>query len=52
MLANFDKAAQFSRKTWGLLSLELWHQAFHDQAGHYHGLLQGQEEEEIEGVAT
>lgn len=32
ILANFDRAAQFSRKTWGLLSLELWHQTFHDQA--------------------
>src|SRR3546814_18691919 len=32
VLANFDKAAPFSRKTWGLLSLEWWHQAFHDRA--------------------
>lgn len=32
ILANFDKAQPFSRKTWGLLSLELWHQAFHDRA--------------------
>ncbi|MPY73457.1 MAG: asparagine synthase (glutamine-hydrolyzing) [Alphaproteobacteria bacterium] len=50
VLADFDKAAPFSRKTWGLLSLELWHQAFHDRAAHYRGLLEGQAEEETEGV--
>lgn len=32
VLANFDKAGQFSRKTWGLLSLEVWHRTFHDKA--------------------
>lgn len=32
VLANFDKAGRFSRKTWGLLSLEVWHQTFHDKA--------------------
>jgi asparagine synthase (glutamine-hydrolysing) len=35
ILANFDKAERFSRKGWGLLSLELWHQQFHDRAAHY-----------------
>jgi asparagine synthase (glutamine-hydrolysing) len=35
ILANFDKAEQFSRKTWGLLSLELWHGLFHDRAAAY-----------------
>jgi asparagine synthase (glutamine-hydrolysing) len=39
VLANFDHADQFSRKTWGLLSLELWHQNFHDRAGSYRALL-------------
>lgn len=29
----------FSRKTWGLLSLELWYQTFHDRAGHYRNML-------------
>ena len=35
ILANFDKAERFSRKGWGLLSLELWHQQFHDRAAEY-----------------
>jgi asparagine synthase (glutamine-hydrolysing) len=32
VLSNFDKAGKFSRKTWGLMSLEIWHQLFHDRA--------------------
>jgi asparagine synthase (glutamine-hydrolysing) len=32
VLANFERAGQFSRKTWGLISLEIWHQMFHDHA--------------------
>ena len=32
VLSNFDTGAQFSRKTWALLSLELWHRNFHDRA--------------------
>lgn len=32
VLANFQQAGQFSRKTWGLICLELWHQSFHDRA--------------------
>jgi asparagine synthase (glutamine-hydrolysing) len=39
ILANFDKAERFSRKTWGLLSLELWHQTFHDRAADYRRML-------------
>jgi asparagine synthase (glutamine-hydrolysing) len=39
ILANFDKAERFSRKVWGLLSLELWHQLFHDQAASYKRML-------------
>ena len=39
VLRNFDHAQPFSRKTWGLLCLELWHQTFHDRASHYKGLL-------------
>ncbi len=32
VLENVGSEARFSRKTWGLLSLELWYQAFHDRA--------------------
>jgi asparagine synthase (glutamine-hydrolysing) len=32
VMSNFGQAARFSRKSWGLLSLELWHQQFHDKA--------------------
>jgi len=32
VLSNFNQAGRFSRKTWGLLSLEIWHQLFHDRA--------------------
>jgi asparagine synthase (glutamine-hydrolysing) len=39
ILANFDKGERFSRKVWGLLSLELWHQLFHDQAASYRGMI-------------
>lgn len=39
VLKNFDRVGQFSRRTWGLLSLELWHQQFHDKASEYRGLL-------------
>jgi asparagine synthase (glutamine-hydrolysing) len=39
ILANFDKTERFSRKVWGLLSLELWHQLFHDKAASYKRML-------------
>lgn len=39
ILANFDKGDRFSRKTWGLLSLEIWHQLFHDRAAHYRAMI-------------
>jgi asparagine synthase (glutamine-hydrolysing) len=39
VLANLDRAGQFSRKIWGLLSLELWQQQFHDRAARFRGLL-------------
>lgn len=39
VLANLGKEARFSRKTWGLLGLELWHQEFHDQAEKYRAMI-------------
>jgi len=35
VLNNFGQEARFSRKTWGLLSMELWHQQFHDKAAEW-----------------
>ncbi|MDP4289129.1 MAG: asparagine synthase (glutamine-hydrolyzing) [Bacteroidota bacterium] len=35
ILQNLHRESGFSRKTWGLLSLELWHQQFHDQAAQW-----------------
>jgi asparagine synthase (glutamine-hydrolysing) len=40
MLANFQGAHRFSRKTWGLLSLELWHQRFHDRASEFRAMIE------------
>lgn len=40
ILANLDKTQKFSRKTWGLLSMELWHQIFHDRAAEYRKMVQ------------
>ncbi len=42
ILANFNGSEQFSRKGWGLLSIELWHQQFHDKAAGYRDLVQQQ----------
>ncbi|HXV31889.1 MAG TPA: asparagine synthase (glutamine-hydrolyzing) [Sinorhizobium sp.] len=35
VLNNFGGAGRFSRKVWGLVNLELWHQRFHDRALEY-----------------
>lgn len=32
---NFESTQKFSRKTWALLCLELWHQQFHDRGAEY-----------------
>jgi asparagine synthase (glutamine-hydrolysing) len=32
VLANFERAGSYSRKIWGLISLELWQQTFHDRS--------------------
>lgn len=39
VLTNFGESGRFSRKTWALLSLELWQQEFHDKASEYRALL-------------
>ncbi|KAB0675904.1 asparagine synthase (glutamine-hydrolyzing) [Aureimonas leprariae] len=39
ILKNFDAGGQFSRKTWGLLSLEIWHQLFHDRSAEYQNMV-------------
>lgn len=38
ILSGFGNASRFSRKTWGLLSLELWHQRFHDRAAEFRAM--------------
>lgn len=35
VLDGFTEEAPFSRKTWGLLSLEIWQQLFHDRASEW-----------------
>ena len=35
VLENICSENLFSRKIWGFLSLELWHQEFHDKVGYY-----------------
>ncbi len=35
IIEAIEKEGKFSRKVWGLLSLELWHQEFIDKAGSY-----------------
>ena len=36
---SLEKAEPFSRKVWGLLSLELWYRAFHDQAARFAAMI-------------
>ena len=38
ILAGLDGTEKFSRKLWGLVSLELWYRSFHDQAGKFAAL--------------
>lgn len=41
LLSNFGQETRFSRKVWGLLSLELWHQQFHDRKADWRKLARG-----------
>lgn len=48
---NFASGEKFSRKVWGLLSLELWHQAFHDRAAEYRGMIDAAADPDAEDFA-
>lgn len=39
LLYTFTRGARFSRKIWGLMSLELWHQRFHDRSAEFRQLV-------------
>ena len=39
-IADMLTSGEFSRKTWGLLSLELWYQAFHDKADKFRAMIE------------
>jgi asparagine synthase (glutamine-hydrolysing) len=41
VVRNLGRESRFSRKTWGLLSLELWHQRFHDRQAEFRNLALG-----------
>ena len=43
ILANLENTERFSRKIWGLLSLELWQQVFHDRASDYRRMIRDAE---------
>ena len=40
VINTIDGSGQFSRKIWGFLCYEMWHQVFHDRAHEYRSLLQ------------
>lgn len=40
VLKSLERETQFGRKVWGLLSLEIWHRQFHDQAAAFRKLLE------------
>ncbi len=42
-LSSLTGEARFSRKTWGLMGLELWHQTFHDKRATWQGMIDGVE---------
>jgi asparagine synthase (glutamine-hydrolysing) len=39
ILTHLQSAGRYSRKSWGMLSLELWHQLFHDRAATYRRMI-------------
>ena len=40
VLSKLESEPQFSRKLWGMLSLELWQQEFHDRASYFRSLVE------------
>jgi asparagine synthase (glutamine-hydrolysing) len=55
VLANLSGTGRFSRKVWGLLSLELWYRLFHDRGAEYRRILSdmpGAEESPILAAAS
>lgn len=40
IIKSIGKESKFGRKIWGLLSLELWHQQFHDREAEFKKMLQ------------
>jgi asparagine synthase (glutamine-hydrolysing) len=38
---NLESERRFSRKAWGMLSIELWHQQFHDQSAKWRSMAEG-----------
>ena len=47
--SHLHEGGRFSRKLWGFLSMELWHQTFHDRAEDFRRLLK---EPDLEGANT
>lgn len=43
ILAGFEQDGQFSRKIWGILSLEIWHRLFQDGHMRYKRMVEGNE---------
>lgn len=42
VLSQLESEPQFGRKLWGLLSLEVWQQQFHDREAEFRGLMQAE----------
>jgi asparagine synthase (glutamine-hydrolysing) len=52
VVANLAGAGRYSRKVWGLLSLELWHKIFHDRGAEYRRMLSEDPKDEGNAVAV
>jgi asparagine synthase (glutamine-hydrolysing) len=51
VLRRLDAEPRFGRKIWGLLSLELWQQEFHDREPHYQQLVRATAERSYDSVS-